>query len=176
MLTALDPSLQPSHREYVPPSTKTLLKFPICNGEVHSINEILSMFPQCSISNYETEDQSKPSTPNNSSKDHESHDNVAYEHTIDNIPCSRAKSKTLKSNKQNSSDSAVEKKSNYNVKGKHLGIKFCYRCGDASHKVSECTFEKNIVRANNIMTRNDKWIKKEKSLNCLPDECYNIFS
>nr|KAJ0207840.1 hypothetical protein LSAT_V11C500261860 [Lactuca sativa] len=75
-LYALDPSLQPSHNEHVLPSTKTLLKFPICKGEVHYVNKILSMFPQCSVSDSEPEDQLKTSTPENSSKDHESHDNI----------------------------------------------------------------------------------------------------
>ncbi|XP_023730984.1 uncharacterized protein LOC111878708 [Lactuca sativa] len=36
----------------------------------------------------------------------------------------------------------------------------CYRCGDASHKVSKCKLEKGCICADNIMTRNKKWIKK----------------
>ena len=55
-LSALDPSHQPPHHDDVLPSTKILLKFPICNGEAHPVNEILSMFPQCLVNNSELED------------------------------------------------------------------------------------------------------------------------
>nr|KAJ0227289.1 hypothetical protein LSAT_V11C100033930 [Lactuca sativa] len=82
---------------------------------------------QCSISNSKPEDQSKSSTSDESSIHHEPHDKVLSEHTIDEIPCSVTKTRTLKSNNQISSDSAVEKKSKPNVKGKNLGIKVCYR-------------------------------------------------
>ena len=66
-LSTLDLSHQPYHREYVLPSTKTLLKFPICNGEVNSVNKILSIFPHFSVSNFEPKDQSNSSTSHDSS-------------------------------------------------------------------------------------------------------------
>nr|KAJ0187835.1 hypothetical protein LSAT_V11C900485740 [Lactuca sativa] len=115
-LSALDPSLQPSHREYVLPSTKTLLNFPICIGDAHFVNKFLSVFPQCSVSNSEPEDQSKPS---------KSLDKIVYWYTIDNTHCSKAKSGTLKSNDQSSSNSASERKTKSNSKRKKiLELKF----------------------------------------------------
>ena len=65
--------------------------FPICNGEVHYINEILSMFPRYSIRNFEPEDQSKSSTSDDFSMYHEPHDKVVYKNTIDDTPFSRLK-------------------------------------------------------------------------------------
>nr|KAJ0219318.1 hypothetical protein LSAT_V11C300121810 [Lactuca sativa] len=69
------------------------------------------------------------------SMSHESHDKVLSEHTINENSCSITKTRTLKPKCQSSSDSVVEKKSKSNVKGKNYGIKVCYRCGNASHKV-----------------------------------------
>nr|KAJ0213798.1 hypothetical protein LSAT_V11C400180630 [Lactuca sativa] len=59
------------------------------------------------------------------------------------------------SNSSTSNDSSMhhepyDKKLKSNAKGKNIGIKvFFYRWCDASHKVSECTFEKNSIRTDN---------------------------
>lgn len=52
----------------------------------------------------------------------------------------------------------------------------CYRCGDTSHKISDCTFEENTKRNDSIRIRNEKWTKKKYSLKCLPIACYNVLS
>lgn len=85
-VSAFDPSHQPPHHEYMLPSTKNLLKFSISNGEVHYVNEIITMFPQCSISKTESGGQSKLSTSNDSSVSSESHDKLSYEYTTDETP------------------------------------------------------------------------------------------
>lgn len=56
------------------------------------------------------------------------------------------------------------------------GIRVCYRCGGTSYKITDCTFGENTTRAYNIHTINDKWIKKNNSLNCLLTACYDIFN
>lgn len=61
-------------------------------------------------------------------------------------------------------------------KKKSFGIRKCYRCGDLSHIVEDCTFKENTETTDNILILNKKWIKKENSLNCLLGECYNIFN
>nr|KAJ0201921.1 hypothetical protein LSAT_V11C600335680 [Lactuca sativa] len=97
------------------------------------------------VSNSEPEDQSKSSTSDDSSMHHEPHEKVISEHNINVISYSKTMSITLKSKNQSSSDLAVEKKIKSYVKGKNYEIKDCYRCGYASHKVSECTSEKNSI-------------------------------
>ena len=59
---------------------------------------------------------------------------------------------------------------------KNFGTRVCYRCGDTSHKINECSFDKLSLRADNIKVRNEKWTLKSNSLNCLPKECYNLLS
>ncbi|CAI9260807.1 unnamed protein product [Lactuca saligna] len=59
---------------------------------------------------------------------------------------------------------------------KNFGTRVCYRCGNSSHKISECSFDKSSSRAENIKVRNEKWTLKSNSLNCLPKECYNLLS
>ena len=48
-LSALDPSKINPEKEYPAPSTETLLKFPISNGEIHATKEILQNFPECKV-------------------------------------------------------------------------------------------------------------------------------
>lgn len=54
-------------------------------------------------------------------------------------------------------------------------IQIYFRCGDHSKKAVKCNFKENSKRKENILIINGKWIKKNNSLNCLPDECCNIF-
>lgn len=57
-----------------------------------------------------------------------------------------------------------------------MGEGFFYPCGEASHTISECTFDENSKRIDNIHVRNEKHIKKDNSLNFLPYLHYNIFN
>nr|KAJ0217208.1 hypothetical protein LSAT_V11C300134080 [Lactuca sativa] len=41
-------------------------------------------------------------------------------------------------------------KSSHLLTKKNFGTRVCYRCGDTSHKISECTFDKTSLRADNI--------------------------
>ena len=59
---------------------------------------------------------------------------------------------------------------------KNFGTRVCYRCGDTSHKISECSFDETSLTDDNIKVRNEKWTLKSNSLNCLPKECYNLLS
>ena len=120
------------------------------------------MFLQCSISISEPEDQSMSSILDDSSIPHEPHNKVSSEHAIEKSPCCSTKKRNIKSKS--------------NVKGKNPRIKVCYRCRDAAQKVRKGSLEKNSTRVDSIITCNDKWITKANSLNCLPDDCYNIFS
>lgn len=101
---------------------------------------------------------------------------VISEHTIDDILCSRTQSRNPKLKNQSSSYSTFKKKSKSNIKGKNLWVKVCYRYGDASHKVSECTFEKNFVVLTILWLTIISGSKREALLNCLLDDCYDIFS
>ncbi|KAL4574212.1 hypothetical protein LXL04_021038 [Taraxacum kok-saghyz] len=117
-LTIIDPSLINHECEHENPSTETLLKFPISNGEGHDLKDLLSEFLDCTVSNYDTD------------------------HSLD-VGDSKCK------------------------------CKVCYICGDTSHKIGDCPFEENTKRIDNLKESIYKWIKKDNSLNCLP-ECYNI--
>lgn len=50
------------------------------------------------------------------------------------------------------------------IQVKKHGIRVCYRCGDTSHKINDCTFGENTKRAKNIRIRNEKWEKISNSL------------
>ncbi|CAI9298870.1 unnamed protein product [Lactuca saligna] len=78
---------------------------------------------QCPVSNCEPEDQSKSFISDDSSIHHNPRDKVVSEPTIDDIPCSRIKSRTLNSNNQSSLNSPVKKKLKSYVKGKNPSIK-----------------------------------------------------
>ena len=54
-LSALEPSKINPEKEYKAPSTETILKFPISNGEVHATKETLKNFPNCKVSDCDTE-------------------------------------------------------------------------------------------------------------------------
>nr|KAJ0187750.1 hypothetical protein LSAT_V11C900484110 [Lactuca sativa] len=85
-----------------------------------------------SVSNSKLEDLSNPSTPDNSSKDHESHNKI----------------QNLKRNQ------------NRMLKERILALKFVIDVVMALTKSTSALLKKNIARDDNIMTRNDKWIKK----------------
>lgn len=93
------------------PSTKIFLKFSISNGEVHAVNEILSKFPDCSISNINSDCQSKSSLTDVSSNSSECSDYV----TIDNSPWSRNKERVFNLNEQNSSNPNVNSNQHSNL-------------------------------------------------------------
>nr|KAJ0204273.1 hypothetical protein LSAT_V11C500229940 [Lactuca sativa] len=40
---------------------------------------------------------------------------------------------------------------------KNFGTRVCYRCGDSSHKISECSFDKSSSRAKNIKGQEHLW-------------------
>lgn len=41
-------------------------------------------------------------------------------------------------------------------RNKKHGMRTCYRCGDTSHKINECSFDENPKRIDNIHFRNEK--------------------
>nr|KAJ0224030.1 hypothetical protein LSAT_V11C200072180 [Lactuca sativa] len=89
-----------------------------------------------SVRNSEPGDQSKSSILDDSSISPVPRDKVSSKHTIDGIPWSITNARIFNTNDQSSSDLEVKKKPKYGVKGKNPGTRFCYRCGDASHKES----------------------------------------
>jgi hypothetical protein len=60
-LSAIDPSKINPEKDYSDPSTETLLKFPVSNGEVHATKEVLQNHPECRVS--DAEDTSGSDTP-----------------------------------------------------------------------------------------------------------------
>lgn len=90
--------------------------------------------------------------------------------------CIRTKARVFKSIDQDYSIPVVKRNESSNFKGNNSGIRVCCRCGDASHKFNKCTFEEISNRADNIIARNNKWIKNGNSLNCLPNASYDVFS
>ena len=148
-LTALDPSIRNHSEKYPTPTTETYLKFPISNGEVHSTKEILVHFPECSVS-----------TSNSTKSDTELPKPVPKQTTT----------RTKSSVHQTSTRAKSPTHSNL-----YYTVKICYRCGDSSHKISDCTFDEHSRRVDNLKIRTDKRTRKTNSLNCLPTDCYSIF-
>ena len=141
-LDCIDPSKINPEKEYSDPSTETLLKFPVSNGEIHATKEVLQNYPECKVS---VADDNIPG-PNPS------------------VPIRPLKC-TVPQRTRSSSP-----------KTRSHGVKHCYTCGDTSHKSAECTFNHNISRTENFKLRTEKWTIKPNSLNCLPADCYTIFS
>ena len=175
-ISAIDPTIKPYDHMYADPTTETLLKFPISNGEFHSVHETLSRFPDCTVSEHDTVHSpvSSDTDESNCSSSCCFTDHSSY--TTDHSPPSRTKDRVYKLNELSSPWKPKFRKSTHAVNKKNHGIKLCYRCGDSSHKADECSFDVNSKRVDNIKIRNDRWTKKENSLNCLPAACYNIFN
>ena len=174
-ISAIDPTVKPYDRVYPDPTTETLLKFPISNGEFHSVHETLSRFPDCTVSEHDTA-QSPVSSDTDESNCSSSccfTDHSSY--TTDHSSSSRTKDRVYNLDKVSSPWKPKFRKSTHAENKKNSGFRLCYRCGDSSHKADKCSFEVNSNRKDNMKARNDRWTKKENSLNCLPAACYKIF-
>nr|KAJ0217213.1 hypothetical protein LSAT_V11C300138650 [Lactuca sativa] len=164
-ITGIDPTSYPAHLVRPTPLTKNIISFPISNGVFHAVHEQLKHFPDCNAivnkSKLDTDDSSSSITDHNLSDTEFSCDSIMNKRTQSSLGESY-KSKCVNSKKL--------------LTKRNFGTRVCYRCGDTSHKISECSFDKSSSRADNIKVRNEKWILKSNSLNCLPKECYNLLS
>ena len=163
-ITGIDPTSYPTHLVRPTPLTENIIAFPISNGVFHAVHEQLKHFPDCNPSVNESKSDTDSSSPN-----------------TDQTPSDTKLSRDSVINKRTQSsigESYISKcvKSKNLLTKKNFGTRVCYRCGDSYHKISECSFDKSSSRAENIKVRNEKWTPKPNSLNCLPKECYNLFS
>nr|KAJ0194309.1 hypothetical protein LSAT_V11C800413730 [Lactuca sativa] len=163
-ITGIDPTSYPAHLVRPTPFTENSIAFPISNGVFHAVHEQLKHFPDCNSSVNKSKSDTDSSLSN-----------------TDQIPsdtkfsCDSMINKRTQSSLGESYMSKCVKSKNLLTK-KNFGTRVCYRCGDTSHKISECSFDKSSSRADNIKVRNEKWTLKSNSLNCLPKECYNLLS
>lgn len=54
-LTFVDPSIKPPYLECMSPSTSNLIKFPVSNGEINIITNIVFEYPSCATIDSDTE-------------------------------------------------------------------------------------------------------------------------
>nr|KAJ0227041.1 hypothetical protein LSAT_V11C100046250 [Lactuca sativa] len=164
-ITGIDPTSYPAHLVRPTPLIENIIAFPISNGLFHAVHEQLKNFPDCNAfvnkSKSDTDDSSSSISDQNLSDTEFSCDSMINKRT-QSCPGESYKSKCVKFKKL--------------LTKKNFGTRVCYRCGDTSHKISECSFDKLSLRADNIKVRNEKWTLKSNSLNCLPKECYNLLS
>ena len=173
-LTALDPTIRNHADKYPAPTTECYLKFPISNGEVHSTKENLANFPDCSVMPIKANDPEH--SQNHKSSSHLTSDKL----TTPDPPSTAAHTHTPSAYSTPSSHTSSARKKPCRSKSPtqtstYYTLKVCYRCGDSSHKISDCTFDVNSRRIDNLKLRTDKWTRKVNSLNCLPSDCYSIF-
>lgn len=58
--------MKPPDCEYESPNSTTLIKFPISNGEIHVVKNILYEFHECTTSDYDPDPSSTSSNTNES--------------------------------------------------------------------------------------------------------------
>ena len=174
-LTALDPTIRNHSDKYPVPTTECYLKFPISNGEIHSTKEVLENFPECSVSSSTTSDLDHE--PSCKSPSHATADKAeTSEYTHQSPTRFHLRQPTSPIHKSPSPVHQTPYRSRSPTHSHtYYTLKVCYRCGDSSHKISDCTFDANSRRADNLRLRTDKWTRKTNSLNCLPSDCYSIF-
>nr|KAJ0217090.1 hypothetical protein LSAT_V11C300105640 [Lactuca sativa] len=163
-ITGIDPTSYPAHLVRPTLLTENIIAFPISNGVFYAVHEQLKHFPDCNAS------------VNRSKSDTDSSSSITDQILSDTeFSCDSMINKRIQSSLGESCMSKCVKSKNLFTK-KNFGTRVCYRCGDTSHKISECSFDKSSSRADNIKVRNEKWTLKSNSLNCLPKECYNLLS
>nr|KAJ0204922.1 hypothetical protein LSAT_V11C500296580 [Lactuca sativa] len=143
-ITGIDPTSYPEHLVRPTPLTENIIAFPISNGVFHAVHEQLKHFPYCNPSVNESTsdtDSSSPNTDQFPSDTELSSDSVINKRTQGSIGKSYV-SKCVKSK---------------NLLTKNFGTRVCYRCGDSSHKISECSFDKSSSRAENIKGQEHLW-------------------
>nr|KAJ0211503.1 hypothetical protein LSAT_V11C400213080 [Lactuca sativa] len=163
-ITGIDPTSYPAHLVRPTPLTENIIAFPISNGVFHAVHEQLKHFPDCNSSVNESKSDTDSSSLNT--------DQILSD---TEFSCDSMINKRIQSSLGESYMSKCVKSKNLLTK-KNFGTRVCYRCGDTSHKISEYSFDKSSLRADNIKVRNEKWTRKSNSLNCLPKECYNLLS
>ncbi|KAL4573803.1 hypothetical protein LXL04_020621 [Taraxacum kok-saghyz] len=135
-LTALDPTIRNHADKYPVPTTECYLKFPISNGEVHSTKENLANLPDCSVMAITANESSSHLTSDPPST-------AAHTHTHPHTPSaySTPSSQTFSTRKKPCRSKSPNQSPTYYT------LKVCYRCGDSSHKISDCTLDVNSRRS-----------------------------
>nr|KAJ0205508.1 hypothetical protein LSAT_V11C500231720 [Lactuca sativa] len=144
-IIGIDPTSYPAHLVRPTPLTENIIAFPISNGVFHVVHEQLKHFPDCNPSVNESKSDTNSSSPN-----------------TDQIPFDTKLSRDSMINKRTQSsigESYISKcvKSKNLLTKKNFGTRVCYRCGDSSHKISECSFDKSSSRAKNIKGQEHLW-------------------
>nr|KAJ0216892.1 hypothetical protein LSAT_V11C300128750 [Lactuca sativa] len=144
-ITGIDPTSYPTHLVRPTPLTENIIAFPISNGVFHAVHEQLKHFPDCNPS----VNESKSDTDITSSNTDQIHSDT--EPSRDSVINKRTQSSI--------SESYISKgvKSKNLLTKKNFGTRVCYRCGDSSHKISECSFDKSSSRAENIKGQEHLW-------------------
>nr|KAJ0188603.1 hypothetical protein LSAT_V11C900505350 [Lactuca sativa] len=145
-ITGIDPTSYPAHLVRPTPLTENIVSFPISNGVFHAVHEQLKHFPDCNAivnkSKSDTDDSSSSITDHNLSDTEFSCDSIMNKRTQSSLGESY-KSKCVNSKKL--------------ITKRNFGTRVCYRCGDTSHKISECSFDKSSLRADNIKGQEHLW-------------------
>ena len=149
-ITGVDPTSYPSYLERPIPLIENIISFPISNGIFHAVHEQLVHSPECCTSAYSPKIDTDISLTSDI--------NLKTSSSLSNIH-------KLKNNKPK-----------YPQSKRNSCVRICYRCGDSSHKVSECNFDASTSRVDNIKLRHNKWNIRSNSLNCLPKAFYDILS
>nr|KAJ0186081.1 hypothetical protein LSAT_V11C900483530 [Lactuca sativa] len=144
-ITGIDPTSYPTHLVRPTPLTENIIAFPISNGVFHAVHGQLKHFPDCNPS----VNESKSDTDISSS-------NTDQIHSDTELSRDSVINKRTQSSIGESYISKCVKLKNLLTK-KNFGTRVCYRCGDSSHKISECSFDKSSSRAENIKGQEHLW-------------------
>nr|KAJ0197446.1 hypothetical protein LSAT_V11C700383020 [Lactuca sativa] len=144
-ITGIDPTSYPAYLVRPTPLTENIIAFPISNGVFHAVHEQLKHFPDCNTS------------VNKSKSDTDSSSSITDQILSDaEFSCDLMINKRIQSSLGESCMSKCVKSKNLLTK-KNFGTRVCYRCGDTSHKISECSFDKSSSRADNIKGQEHLW-------------------
>nr|KAJ0204837.1 hypothetical protein LSAT_V11C500258600 [Lactuca sativa] len=144
-ITGIDPTSYHAHLVRSTPLTENIIAFPISNGVFHAVHEQLKHFPDCyaSVNKFKSDTDSSSSITDQILSDTE-------------FSCDSMINKRIQSSLGESYMSKCVKSKNLLTK-RNFGTRVCYRCGDTSHKISECSFDKSSLRAHNIKGQEHLW-------------------
>nr|KAJ0208804.1 hypothetical protein LSAT_V11C400202500 [Lactuca sativa] len=145
-ITGIDPTSYPTHLVRPTPLTENIIAFPISNGVFHVVHEQLKHFPNCNA--FVNKSKSDTDDSSSSISDHNLSDTE--------FSCDSMINKRIQSSLGESYKSKCVKSKNLLTK-KNFGTRVCYRCGDTSHKTSECSFDKLSLRTDNIKGQEHLW-------------------
>lgn len=136
-------------------TTAILLKFPIFNCEVHSVNKILSKLPQCIIGNPHADCSLKTSNIDDSLSTSRCNQPALPQYNVNNTPNSRTTERVFKLIQHDTTPWKPKRYQNSSSKiiFFNQGMLSLWR---HYSKVSECTFAEDTKRADNIIVQNNK--------------------